>query len=99
MTGRLLPGIRTFISLPAGMARYPLKPFIWYTVIGTIPWTMLLVWLGFQLGEHWENLLTYDMELFIGSVVVAALAYAYYHYLRKRRSQNSQNANRSHDDK
>lgn len=99
LTGRLLPGIRTFISLPAGMARYPLKPFIWYTVIGTIPWTMLLVWLGFQLGEHWEDLLTYDMELFIGSVIVAALAYVYYYYLRKRRSQNSENSNRSHDDK
>lgn len=57
--GRLLPGVRTFISFPAGIARYPMGKFILWTVIGTIPWTVLLIWLGKVLGDHWEDLIAY----------------------------------------
>ncbi len=81
-TGRLLPGVRTFISLPAGMARYPLLPFIAYTVLGTIPWTMLLVWAGMTLGEHWQQLLEYDMEIMLAGGVIALLAYLFYRWRR-----------------
>jgi membrane protein DedA with SNARE-associated domain len=50
---RLLPVIRTFISLPAGVARMPFWRFTIYTVLGCLPWTFALAWLGFELGERW----------------------------------------------
>ena len=89
-TGRLLPGVRTFISLPAGMARYPLLPFIGYTVLGTIPWTMLLVWAGMTLGEHWQELLEYDMEIMLAGAVIAFLAYLFYRWRRWQEQRGPQ---------
>jgi membrane protein DedA with SNARE-associated domain len=50
---RLLPVIRTFISLPAGVARMPFWRFTIYTVLGCLPWTFALAWLGYALGENW----------------------------------------------
>jgi membrane protein DedA with SNARE-associated domain len=52
---RLLPVIRTFISLPAGVARMPFGRFTLYTVLGCLPWTFALAWLGFALGENWTK--------------------------------------------
>ena len=82
-TGRLLPGIRTFISLPAGVAQYPLPHFIAFTVIGTVPWTMLLVYIGSLLGENWQTILDYHYEIAIGSVVLVLVIIAIYMYLRR----------------
>src|SRR4051794_17649809 len=48
---RLLPIVRTFISFPAGVARMPLGKFILYSTLGAIPWSILLVWAGVQLGS------------------------------------------------
>jgi membrane protein DedA with SNARE-associated domain len=50
---RLLPVIRTFISLPAGVARMPFWRFTIYTVLGCLPWTFALAWFGYELGERW----------------------------------------------
>jgi membrane protein DedA with SNARE-associated domain len=52
---RLLPVIRTFISLPAGVVRMPFWRFTIYTTLGCLPWTFALAWLGFQLGDRWET--------------------------------------------
>jgi membrane protein DedA with SNARE-associated domain len=52
---RLLPVIRTFISLPAGVARMPFWRFTIYTVLGCLPWTFALAWLGYVLGENWTE--------------------------------------------
>jgi membrane protein DedA with SNARE-associated domain len=52
---RLLPVVRTFISLPAGVARMPFWRFTVYTVLGCLPWTFALAWLGFELGERWTT--------------------------------------------
>jgi membrane protein DedA with SNARE-associated domain len=52
---RLLPVIRTFISLPAGVARMPFWRFTVYTVLGCLPWTFALAWLGYSLGENWTK--------------------------------------------
>jgi membrane protein DedA with SNARE-associated domain len=53
---RMLPIVRTFISVPAGIARMPLSRFVLFSVLGAIPWVMLLVWGGVVLGEHWTDL-------------------------------------------
>ena len=50
---RLLPVVRTFISLPAGVAEMPFWRFTLYTVLGCLPWCFVLTWLGAQLGDNW----------------------------------------------
>ena len=55
LIGRLLPVIRTFIALPAGVARMPRLRFHVYTFIGSWPWCFVLAWIGMKLGEHWDK--------------------------------------------
>jgi membrane protein DedA with SNARE-associated domain len=55
LVGRLLPVVRTFISLPAGIARLPLLKFHIYTFIGSWPWCFALAYIGFKLGQHWST--------------------------------------------
>ncbi len=52
---RLLPVIRTFIALPAGVARMPRLRFHIYTFVGSWPWCLGLAWVGMKLGENWEK--------------------------------------------
>ena len=85
-TGRLLPGIRTFISLPAGISRYPLSPFILYTILGTIPWTILLVYLGDMLGENWTLLLAYKIEIAVISFIAAGIIAVIFYFYQKQHS-------------
>jgi membrane protein DedA with SNARE-associated domain len=53
--GRLLPVIRTFIALPAGIARMPRLRFHVYTFAGSWPWCFALAWIGMKLGERWNK--------------------------------------------
>ncbi len=53
---RMLPVVRTCISVPAGIARMPLWRFTLFSLAGTVPWVMLLVWGGSVLGDHWLEL-------------------------------------------
>jgi len=52
---RLLPVIRTFIALPAGIARMPRLRFHVYTFVGSWPWCLMLAYIGMKLGEKWET--------------------------------------------
>ena len=52
---RMLPIIRTFISLPAGVARMPFWRFTVFTLLGCIPWVLLLTFIGKQAGDNWES--------------------------------------------
>ncbi len=54
--GRLLPVVRTFISLPAGVAKVPRIPFLIYSFVGSVIWTAFLAFLGMKLGENWNTL-------------------------------------------
>jgi membrane protein DedA with SNARE-associated domain len=53
--GRLLPVVRTFIALPAGIARMPRTKFHLYTFLGSWPWCWALAYVGFKLGERWDS--------------------------------------------
>ncbi|HLW53415.1 MAG TPA: DedA family protein [Candidatus Angelobacter sp.] len=55
LLGRLLPVIRTFIALPAGIARMPRLRFHLYTFAGSWPWCFALAWVGMKLGEKWAT--------------------------------------------
>ena len=52
---RLLPVVRTFIALPAGVARMPRLRFHIYTFAGSWPWCFVLAWIGMKLGERWDK--------------------------------------------
>jgi membrane protein DedA with SNARE-associated domain len=71
---RLMPIVRTFISFPAGVARMPIGQFILYSTLGALPWSILLVWAGEQLGANWVDirhaLQPYDLAI---AVLVVAL--------------------------
>jgi membrane protein DedA with SNARE-associated domain len=71
---RLMPIVRTFISFPAGVARMPLGQFILYSTLGALPWSILLVWAGQQLGGNWasirEILQPYDLLIAVLGVLL-----------------------------
>ena len=75
--GRLLPVIRTFIALPAGIARMPRLRFHVYTFLGSWPWCFGLAWFGMKLGENWRELGKYfhKFDAVIGVVLVASVAW------------------------
>lgn len=79
---RCLPGVRTFISFPAGVARYPFWKFMIFTIIGTIPWTFLLVWAGSILGSHWRDLIQYNHVFLIAVVVICVIIAAFVFWKR-----------------
>ena len=81
---RLLPVVRTFISLPAGVARMPLGRFSVLTVLGTLPWCIMLVAIGNVAGTHWDE--WHRRFGYLDYVVVAAaIAVAAWLVLRQRR--------------
>jgi membrane protein DedA with SNARE-associated domain len=80
---RLLPIIRTFISLPAGVARMPFWRFTALTVAGCLPWVFLLGFIGDQVGERWESWKDslHYVDYAVAALIVAGLAYL---WLRRR---------------
>jgi membrane protein DedA with SNARE-associated domain len=53
---RMLPVVRTFIALPAGIGKMNRIPFHIYTFVGSLPWCLGLAWVGYKLGENWHTL-------------------------------------------
>lgn len=75
---RLLPGIRTIISLPAGMFEMDIKKFIIYTTVGCFIWSTLLTYTGFYLGENWQSLEGIYRKFEIVIVVAIVIALVWY---------------------
>lgn len=84
--GRLLPVIRTFIALPAGIARMPRVRFHVYTFLGSWPWCFGLAWLGMKLGENWRELGKYfhQFDIVIGVVIVAGASWFVWSHWKNR---------------
>lgn len=83
---RLLPVIRTFISVPAGMAKMPFGKFTLYTFLGVIPWTFALTWLGVVVKDNWHSILNYfDVPTLIIAGLLVVLAVGW--YLKRRRDR------------
>ena len=70
---RLLPVVRTFISLPAGIARMPFWKFLLYTTLGSFPWSLGLVFAGKLLGDNWVSV-RHFLQQFDYVIIVAILA-------------------------
>jgi membrane protein DedA with SNARE-associated domain len=83
---RLLPVIRTFISLPAGVARMPFWKFSVYTFLGCVPWTFALAGVGFALGEQWASVERYFRPISIAVAVILAAGIVWW-LVRRRRAR------------
>jgi membrane protein DedA with SNARE-associated domain len=83
---RLLPVIRTFIALPAGVARMPRGKFHIYTFLGSWPWCLGLAWLGMKLGENWRSLGKYfhQFDAVIGVILAAGVVWFLWSHWQNR---------------
>lgn len=84
---RLLPVVRTFISLPAGIVEMDEKKFVIYTFSGSFLWSLVLAWLGLQLGERWKTLglWFHRFDTLIVVAFIILLIFYVYHKLKKHR--------------
>jgi len=71
LIGRMMPGVRTVISLPAGMSRVDLSRFVLFTITGSIPWNALLVYSGMILEDNWGLVSSYLDQVFVAILVIA----------------------------
>jgi membrane protein DedA with SNARE-associated domain len=91
---RLLPVIRTFISLPAGIARMHFGKFCLYSLVGSFPWCLFLAYVGLKMGERWPELRHYfhKFDIVIGVIILVAIAawlYLHVSHIRKTRNANA----------
>jgi len=86
--GRLLPVVRTFISLPAGIARMNFPKFLIYTFIGSFIFSVPFAYLGYQLGEYWEEIraATRPFDYFIIAAVIVLIGLYIYRHVRHVRA-------------
>ena len=81
---RVLPVVRTFISLPAGVARMNVWRFSVLSFVGSFPWSLGLAWAGFLLGENWERIRDWMRPADIPILIVLGALVAWYVYRRAR---------------
>ena len=90
LIGRLLPVVRTFLALPAGMAHMRQVPFQLYTFVGSFVWCYALAYFGFRLGQRWDSDpwlrgVMHQFDLIVITVILAAIGWFVWHKLRRRR--------------
>jgi len=87
LIARMLPVVRTFIALPAGIAKMDRTKFHIYTFVGSLPWCLGLAWIGYKLGEQWNTLGVYfhKLDAVIGLLILSGLAWFIWDHLRQRK--------------
>ncbi len=86
--GRMIPVVRSLVSFTAGIGRMPLIPFTVFTFLGSLPWTLFLVFTGSQLGANWDEIgsVLKQFEYAILAVLaVLVLAFIWFRMIRPRR--------------
>jgi membrane protein DedA with SNARE-associated domain len=84
--GRLIPGIRQLISIPAGLAKMDIKLFSLYTALGAGIWALILVLLGYFIGENQELIKEYLKQITLSLIVVLIVLGGWYAYYQKRKT-------------
>lgn len=84
---RMLPVVRTFISLPAGFAGVDMKKFLVYTFLGSLPWTALILAIGMGLGEGWKIMMEvgHEISIVFCAVIVVICAVLFWQYKKKNK--------------
>jgi membrane protein DedA with SNARE-associated domain len=85
---RMLPIIRTFISLPAGVAKMPFWRFTALTIAGCVPWVFMLAFIGNQAGDRWESWKDHlhYVDYAVVALILAGIAWLFVRWLKRRRS-------------
>ena len=85
---RMLPIIRTFISLPAGVARMPFWRFTILTTLGCVPWIFMLTFIGMQVGEQWESWKDslHYVDYAVAAMIVLGVGYLVVRARRRKRA-------------
>ncbi len=81
--GRLLPGFRHFISIPAGIAKMNITKFLFYTTLGSTIWTTILVIFGYYFSLHQEYLLN-NFKIIIVFLIIILLLWTFYKYKKSK---------------
>lgn len=91
--GRLLPVIRTFISFPAGIAKMNFWRFCLYSFAGSLPFCLLLAYIGKKLGDNWDTLKTYfhKFDILIGVVIIAAIVWYVWRHVKNLKKSKVKN--------
>ncbi len=89
--GRMIPGIRGFISIPAGVAKMNVMKFMTFTFIGSFPWTLGLAWGGYALGDNYEAIreISRPFDLPILLVVFVLIVTFLWYRLKEIRNQSN----------
>jgi membrane protein DedA with SNARE-associated domain len=89
---RLLPVVRTFISLPAGVAEMPVGRFAVYTVAGCLPWTFALAAGGYAVGESWKKVERFfrPVSLVVAALLVVAVVWWVVRHVRAVRTERAE---------
>ncbi len=87
LIGRLVPGIRTLISVPAGISNMHLLPFLFYTTVGSAAWVGLLTYSGYILGSQYELVDKYLAP--VSKIVLGGLVLAFVFWVLKRKRKNT----------
>jgi membrane protein DedA with SNARE-associated domain len=85
MTGRVIPVVRSLISIPAGLRRMALPRFVLYTMLGSLTWNSLLIGAGWILGDNWEHVehyVGYLQYVVIAAVLIVGILWAWFRILK-----------------
>ena len=87
---RLLPVVRTFISIPAGIARMNFWKFSFYTFLGSYPWSLGLAYGGYKLGENWEDLrrVMRPFDFPIAGIIIVVVVWFIYRRIKLIRAES-----------
>jgi membrane protein DedA with SNARE-associated domain len=87
LVARFIPVVRHLISIPAGMGRMRLAPFVVFTIIGAGLWNSFLTWCGYVLQKNWQTILRYShiIDIVVIAVLVGLVAWYVLRHLLKRR--------------
>ncbi len=88
LLSRLLPVVRTVISLPAGIAKYDLKKLVAFSFIGSLPWCFALAYAGYALGPFWQEIVGFFNGLDIAVVAAIIIAALYFWKIRAGKAQH-----------
>jgi membrane protein DedA with SNARE-associated domain len=85
--GRLLPGIRTYVSLPAGIGKTNFTKFVAYTFAGSLIWNSMLTYVGMSLGSNWKDIDKYSTYLDVAALLAVAVFVIWFVYKTKRKTK------------
>lgn len=80
LISRIMPVVRTFISLPAGIYRMNLRKFCIFTLAGSVPFCLMLAWFGYILGKHWDEVHNWMVKAnaFLDVLIILLVGYWFY---------------------